>query len=205
MRILPTFQNEAARPRGAAQGRVPMVLLSVVAALVAIVVVAIPLLSEGGDPEVRTTLHYIGASQQLTTSGIKAINDSIGAERRDLKMVSDQVFALVARLSMLQEDMTLIQRNNEGLAERVKAIQTQMTQDNVSAAEQLKTLTQAARDNAGVAEQLNEQLKESHEQMAGVLAKVSEEGLRLQTPLPQPRPTHAISKRRPIAPSQAKL
>ena len=46
-----------------------------------------------------------------------------------------------------------------------------MAQDNASVAEQLKALTQMARDNASAVEQL----KESHEQMAGLLAKVSEE------------------------------
>ena len=85
-------------------------------------------------------------------------------------------------------------RNNAELAERLKAKETQMALDNASVAEQLKALTQMARDNASAVEHL----KESHEQMAGLLAKVSEESLR-------PRQTPAMPKRKPVAPSQARI
>ena len=107
-------------------------------------------------------------------------------------MLSDQFLPLAARLTTLQDDATRILRNNAELAERLKATETQMAQDNASVAEQLEALTQMARDNASAVEQL----KESHEQMAGLLAKVSEESLRPQTPLPPSRPTPP--KRKPV-------
>ena len=116
-------------------------------------------------------------------------------------MLSDQFLPLAARLTTLQDDATRILRNNAELAERLKATETQMAQDNASVAEQLKALTQMARDNASAVEQL----KERHEQMAGLLAKVSEESLRPQTPLPPPHPTPAMPKRKPVAPSQARI
>ena len=112
-----------------------------------------------------------------------------------------QFLPLAARLTTLQDDATRILRNNAELAERLKATETQMAQDNASVAEQLKALTQMARDNASAVEQL----KESHEQMTGLLAKVSEESLRPQTPLPPPHPTPAMPKRKPVAPSQARI
>src|SRR5271169_7118023 len=178
---IPTFQDEAAHLRRA-WGRFPVVLLSVVAALAVIAPVAILFWPDNIDPEGRATLQFIRAGQQQTTSGIKAINDSLAAERGDLKRLSDQFIALAARLSTLQDAMTRIVRDNAELAERLKVTQAQMAQDNASVAEQLDALTQMARDNASAAEQL----KESHEQMAGVRARVSEESLRPQTPLLQP-------------------
>ena len=195
-----------------AWGGLPAALLSVVAALAAVAAVAVFFWPNDIDPEVRATLRYVGAGQQQTTSGIKAINDSLAAEhkaindslaaeRRDLKILSDQFLALAARQSTLQDDATRILRNNAELAERLKATETQMAQDNASVAEQLEALTQMARDNASAVEQL----KESHEQMAGLLAKVSEESLRPQTPLPPPHPTPGMPKRKPVAPSQARI
>jgi len=195
---IPTF-HQADLKR--AWGGLPAALLSVVAALAAAAAVVVFFWPNDIGPGVRATLQYVGAGQQQTTSGIEAINDSLAAERRDLKMLSDQFLALAARQSTLQDDATRILRNNAELAERLKATETQMAQDNASVAEQLKALTQMARDNASAVEQL----KESHEQMAGLLAKVSEESLRPQTPLPPPHPTPGMPKRKPVAPSQARI
>jgi septal ring factor EnvC (AmiA/AmiB activator) len=208
---IPTFHHKEADLKRA-WGALPAVLLSVVAALAAVAAVAVFFWPNDIDPEVRATLRYVGAGQQQTTSAIKAINDSLAAERkaindslaaerRDLKMLSDQFLALAARQSTLQDDATRILRNNAELAERLKATQTQMAQDNASVAEQLKALTQMARDNTSAVEQL----KERHEQMAGLLAKVSEESLRPHTPLPPPHPRPAMPKRKPAAPSQARI
>ena len=58
-------------------GGLPAVLFSVVAALAAVAAVAIFFWPNDIDPEVRATLRYVGAGQQQTTSGIKAINDSL--------------------------------------------------------------------------------------------------------------------------------
>jgi hypothetical protein len=115
-------------------------------------------------------LREIWAGQQETTIAIEAINDRLAAERRDLKMPSDQVLAqtsgkktindslaaedqftvLAARLSALQNAMTRILRDNAELAERLKVTQAQMAQDNASVAEQLKALTQMMARRLGV-------------------------------------------------------
>jgi len=142
---IPTFhQGELKR----AWGGWPSALLSVVAALAAAAAVVVFFWPNDIGPGVRATLQYVGAGQQQTTSGIEAINDSLAAERRDLKMLSDQFLPLAARLTTLQVDATQILLNNAELAERLKATETQMAQDNTSVAEQLKALTQMARDNA---------------------------------------------------------
>ena len=151
------------------------------------------------DPQVTQTLQYIGASQQRTTSGIKAINESLTAEQAHLNMLSEQLSALVEHLNTVENSGTQILRDNAKLAEQLKATQAQMADDNASVAEQLKDLTQMARDNASAAERL----KESQEQMAGVIAKGSEETLG-PTPLPPPRPT-VSPKRKPVAPAQARI
>ena len=183
-----------------ARGGLPGVLLAV-ATLATIAAVGMSFWLGWPDNHNDPTLREIWAGQQETTTGIDAINNRLDAERRDLKMLSDQFLALAARQSTLQGDATRILRNNAELAERLKATETQMAQENASVAEQLKALTQMARDNASAVEQL----KESHEQMAGLLAKVSEESLRPQTPLPPPHPTPGMPKRKPVAPSQARI
>lgn len=205
MRIPTASRNEVAHTRRA-WGRFSAVLLSVVAALAVIVPATILFWPDGTDPEVRATLQFIGAGQQQTTNGITAISDSLAAERGDLKKLSDQFTALSARVSTLQEAMTRIQRDNAELAEQLKVTQTQMVQENVSVTEQLNGLTQMARSNVSAAEQL----KESHEQIASALARVSVERLRpqvhlLQPSLPLPRPAPAVPKRKPPAPSQARV
>jgi hypothetical protein len=116
--------------------RIADLALSVVAGAV-IAVVAIFFWSDTNDPQVSAALHNIGAGQN-TTSEIRAISDSLEAERRDLKMLSDQFLALASRLSAVQENTTLILRNNAELAERLKTTQTQIAQDNALVAEQLK-------------------------------------------------------------------
>ena len=151
------------------------------------------------DPQVAQTLQYLGASQQRTTSGIKAINESLTAEQTYLNMLSNQLSALVEHLNAVENSGTQILRDNAKLAEQLKATQSRMADDNASVAEQLKDLTQLARDNASAAERL----KESQEQMAGVIAKGSDETLGL-TPLPLPRPT-VSPKRKPVAPAQARI
>ena len=145
-----------------AWGGLPAALLSVVAALAAVAAVAVFFWPNDIDPEVRATLRYVGAGQQQTTSGIKAINDSLAAERRDLKMLSDQFLALAARQSTLQDDATRILRNNAELAERLKATETQMAQDNASVAEQLKALTQMMARRPGVLAMGSEERERSH-------------------------------------------
>jgi septal ring factor EnvC (AmiA/AmiB activator) len=116
--------------------RIADLALSVVAGAV-IAVVAVFFWSDTNDPQVSAALHNIGAGQN-TTSEIRAISDSLEAERRDLKMLSDQFLALASRLSAVQENTTLILRNNAELAERLKTTQTQIAQDNALVAEQLK-------------------------------------------------------------------
>jgi septal ring factor EnvC (AmiA/AmiB activator) len=182
-------------------------LLSVVASLAAIAAVATFFLSDDIGPEVRVSLQYIGASQQRTTTGIEAINASLAAEQRDLKMLSDQFVMLAARLGTRQGDAQQILRNNTELAQRLKATQAQLTENqaqlaenNASVVEQLKALTQMVRDNAGTAEEL----KASQLEMADAIAKVSENSVRLQVPLPLSRPL-ATSKRWPLAPRPAKM
>ena len=71
---IPTF-HQADLKR--AWGGLPAALLSVVAALAAVAAVAVFFWPNDIDPEVRATLRYVGAGQQQTTSGIKAINDSL--------------------------------------------------------------------------------------------------------------------------------
>jgi hypothetical protein len=104
---IPTFHQADHLKR--AWGGLPAALLSVVAALAAVAAVAIffPI-----DPEVRATLRFIGAGLQQTTSGIKAINDSLAAEQHDLKMLSDQFFALAARLNTLRRESCATMRSS---------------------------------------------------------------------------------------------
>jgi septal ring factor EnvC (AmiA/AmiB activator) len=192
-----TFRHEGAYLKRAFGG-LPAVLLSVVTAVAAIAAMAVSFWPDDIGPEVRVALRYIGAAQQRTTSGIETINDSLAAERRDLKMLSDQLAVLATRLDTLQGGSPEILRNNAELAERLKATQAQMAEGNASVAEQLKALTQMVRDNGSAAEQL----KASQEQIADAIAKVSEESVRPPIPLPMSRPV-AIPKRRPLAPSQA--
>jgi DNA repair ATPase RecN len=118
------------------------------------------------------------------TSGKKAINDSPAAE--------DQIVALAARLTTLQNAITRILHDNAEIGERLKETQAQMAQDNASVAEQLKALTQMVRDNASAAEQL----EEGRDQTTDALAKDTEESLRPPIPLPRPSLTAAIPKRR---------
>jgi hypothetical protein len=166
-----TMRDQQAR-LGRAQGGLPEMPLSVVAALAAIAAVAIFFWFGNNDPQVSATLREIWAGQQQTTIDIEAINDKLAAERRDLKMLSDQfsaqtsgkkaindgpaaedqIVALAARLTALQNAMTRILRDNAELAERLKETQAQMAQDNASVAEQLKALMQVARGNASAAE-----------------------------------------------------
>ena len=96
--------------------RIANLALSVVATL-AVILVAVFFWSHTDDPQVSAALHNIGAGQN-TTSEIRAINDSLEAERRDLKMLSYQFFARASRLRAVQEDTTLILRNNAEPAER---------------------------------------------------------------------------------------
>ena len=138
--------------------RIANLALSVIAALIVIAVVVVFFWSDTND-----------RAGQNTTSEIRAINDSLEAERRDLKMRSDQFLALASRLSALQEDTTLILRNNAELAERLKATQTQMAQDNALVAEQLKATkagTEASQlkktADAGSAE-LRKSLQQEHD------------------------------------------
>lgn len=172
-------------------------LSSVVAILAIVAAVIVFLWSINDDPQVAATLR----ASQTTTSEIKAINDGLAIQRRDLKVLFDQLSALTARLSVLQEDTTLILRDSAALAERLKATQTQMAQDNALAAEQFKALTQMVRDNASA----TAQLRESHEQVDGALARGSEESLEFRPPLPKPRPTLAIARRKLATQPQAKL
>jgi septal ring factor EnvC (AmiA/AmiB activator) len=209
---IPPLHEQQAR-LGRARGGWPEVPFSVVAALAAIAALAVFFWFGNSDPQVSATLREIWAGQQEATIGIEAINDRLAAERSDLKMLSDQfltqtsgkkainnspaaedqIVALAARLTTLQNAVTRILRDNAEIAERLKETQAQMAQDNASVAEQLKALTQMARDNASAAEQL----EGTHEHMAGVFAK-ADEGLRPQAPLPQPSGTPAIPKRRKI-------
>jgi hypothetical protein len=130
--------------------------------------------------QVSAALRDVRVGQQQTTSGTKAINDSHAAE--------DQFIELAARLSALENGMTRIRRDNVELAERLKATQAQMAQDNASVAEQLKALIH--RDNASTPP------RSLRRAMARVLAKDSEESPQPQTPLPQLNPTPAIPERR---------
>jgi septal ring factor EnvC (AmiA/AmiB activator) len=192
----------------------PEVPLSVVVATLA-VIAAVAIYWFG--TQANATLGEIWASQQVTTveieaindrldaerrdlsdqfssqtSGKNAINDSLAAERDDLKRLTDQFKELAARLTALQDAMTRIPRDNAEIAERLKETQAQMAQDNGSVAEQLNALTQMVRDNASAAEQL----EENHEQTTVALAKDTEESLRSPIPLPRPHPTAAVPKRR---------
>jgi flagellar biosynthesis component FlhA len=180
----------------------PGQVLSVVATLAVAGAAAIFFWPDNTDPQVSATLQNIRAGQQQTTSGIGATNDRPAAEKflaqtRGTKAVKDSLaaedlfMALSARLSALQDAVTRMQRDKAELAEQVRAIQKQMAQDNALVGEQLKALTQMAVGPT-------EQLEESHENAAAVLAMGSEESLRPQTPLPQPRQTPAIPKRRQI-------
>ena len=197
------FNVEQAVPKQASNG-LSMVLLSVIAALVAIADLAIFFWPDNVDPEVRAALRFIGAAQQQTTSGVEAISNSLAAEQRSLKTLSDKLFVLAAGLSRLQGDATQILQKNTELAERLDATQTQMAEDNALAAGQLKALTQMVRDSASAAEQL----KVSQDQMLGVIAKMSEDSVRAAVLLPVARPLAAAKRRTPVpspAPSQAKM
>jgi hypothetical protein len=144
------------------RGRLPAVLLSVFATLAVITPAAIFFWPDNNDPRrVRATF------RQQTTSGIEGINDRPAAEKflaqtrgtkatNDSLAAEDQLIALSARLSTLQEAMTRILRDNAGLAQQLRATQAQMAQDNASVAEQLKALTQnrsqpRADENSGAA------------------------------------------------------
>jgi septal ring factor EnvC (AmiA/AmiB activator) len=141
------------------------------------------------DPEVLKALQFIGASQPRTQSGIKAINDNIAAEHARLSMMSDQIAALVDRLKALESIAPQILRDNANLAEQLKATQNQITQENASLAEQLKDLTKLALANTTA----TVQVRESQEQMAGTIAKVSGEVSR-PAPLPvRQRPATALA------------
>jgi hypothetical protein len=181
-----------------ATGWVSGVLLSVVA-LTAIAAGAIffwPGWPDNLDPQVSATLR---AGQQQTTSGIEAINDRPAAEKflaqtrgtkapSDSIAAQDQFMALSTRLSTLKEDMTRILRDNAGLAEQLRTIQTQLAQDNVLIAERLKALTQT--------------------QMAarpGVVAMGSEEGERLVTTGPTATAPAATRSRTAHRKDQARL
>jgi hypothetical protein len=205
---IPTLREQQTR-LGRARGGLPEVPLSVVAALAAIAAAAIFFWFGNNDPQVSATLREIWAAQQQTTIEIEAINDKLAAERRDLKMLSDQILtqtsgkkpindspaaedqfaALAGRLTALQNAMTRILRDNAELAERLKETQAQMAQDNASVAEQLKALTPMARGNASAAAA---KLEETPQRMADVSAKDTEESLRFRTPGSTP----AIAKRR---------
>jgi septal ring factor EnvC (AmiA/AmiB activator) len=134
------------------------------------------------DPEVIKSLQYIGESQQRTTSGLRAINESLTTEHAHLDMLSDQLSALEERLKMLE---------NSG---------AQILRDNAKLAEQLKDLGQMALASASGAERL----KETQEPMADVIAKASEEPLR-PIPLPLPRPTVAPKHKPAALSSQARI
>ena len=144
------------------------------------------------DLEVVKTLQYFGASEQQILSGIKAIDESLIAERAQLNMLADQSAALGKRLSNLENSATC---ENPKLEEQLKTIQAQMIQENASIAEQVR---QVATANASVAQRV----KESQEDVVGVMVKPSEGTLR-PTPLPLPRPAFA-QKRKPAAPLQAR-
>jgi hypothetical protein len=129
---------------GRARGRLPAVLLSVVATLAVVAPLAIFFWPDKVDPQVNA---------QETTSGIEAINDRPAAEKflaqtRGTKAINnslaaeDQFIALSARLSTLQDAVTRILRDNAALAEQLRATQTQMAQDNALVAEQLNALMQ---------------------------------------------------------------
>ena len=139
---LATAEGKPRHKRGWVSG----VLLSVVA-LAAIAAVAIFFWFGNIDPQVSAMLRDIRAAQQQTTSAIEAINDTLAAERLDLKMLSDrlaqtrgtkatndgqaaeyQFIAREARLSALQMAMARILGDNAELAERLKVIQAQMPQ-----------------------------------------------------------------------------
>ena len=126
------------------RGRLPPVLLSVVATLAVFAPLALFFRSDNVDPQARA---------QETTSRLEAINDRAAAEKflaqtRGTKAIDnglaaqDQFIALSARLSALQEAMTRILRDNADLAEQLRATQTQMAQDNALVAEQIKALTE---------------------------------------------------------------
>lgn len=130
-------------------GKLSAAVLSAVATLVVIALVAIFFWPDNVDPQVSGTLHRAG--QQQTTTGIAAINDRAAerflAQTRGIKAINsllaeDQFLALSDRLSTLQDAMTRIRRDNADLAEQLRATQTQMAQDNALVAEQLKALTQ---------------------------------------------------------------
>jgi hypothetical protein len=140
---LPAISDEQAYI-GRARGRLPAVLLSVVATLAVVAPLAIFFWPDKADPQVNA---------QETTSGIEAINDRPAAEKfiaqtRGTKAINnslaaeDQFIALSARLSTLQDAVTRILRDNAALAEQLRATQTQMAQDNALVAEQLNALMQ---------------------------------------------------------------
>jgi hypothetical protein len=178
-----------------------MFLLSVIAALVAIADLAIFFWPDNVDPEVRAALRYVGAAQQQTTSGVEAISNSLAAEQRSLKVLSDKLFVLTTGLSKLQGDATQILQKNTELVERLDATQTQMAEDNALSAGQLKALTQMVRDNASAAEQL----KVNQDQMVGAIAKISEDTVRPAVLLPMARPLAASKRRTPAPAQQAKI
>jgi uncharacterized coiled-coil protein SlyX len=106
-------------------GGLPTILLLVIAALAAIADLAIFFWPDNIDPEIRTALRFIGSSQRQATNGVEAINDSLAAEQRDLKMLSEKFLLLTARLGTLQADATQILRKNTELTDRLNATQAQ--------------------------------------------------------------------------------
>jgi uncharacterized phage infection (PIP) family protein YhgE len=176
-----TFRHEGAALKRV-RGGLLTVVLSVFAAVAATAAVVVSFWSDDIGPEVRAALRYIGAAQQRTTSGIDAINDSLAAERSDLKILSDRLVVLASRIDRLQGSSPTTLPNVAEVTEQLKAL-TQMVRDNASAAEQLKA---------------------KQEQIANAVARVSEESVRPPVPLPLSRPV-AIPKRRPLTQSQAKI
>jgi hypothetical protein len=210
-RIMPISINRD-QQAGVVRRMLPAVLFSVIVTLAVIAGVTIFFWTDdidfaGQQPTMAINDRSAAEKILAQTGGTKAINKSLAAE--------DQVIALSARLSTLQDAMTPILHDNAALAEQLRATQTritQMAQDNAALAEQLRAaqtrITLMAQDKAVVAEQPTqmafnnasaaEKLEESHEHMAGTLAKDSEESLRPQAPLPRPIPTPAIPQRRQI-------
>jgi hypothetical protein len=183
---IPTIRHQHAH---LGRGRLPAVLLSVVATLAVITPVAIFFWPDNIDPRVRATFR---PGQQQTTSGIEAINDRL-AQTRGTKAINnslaadDQFIELSARLSTLQEAMTRILRDNAGLAQQLKATQAQMAQDNASVAEQLSSLAQnrsqpRADENSGAAGRSSElaTVRRDLDTMAAPLSKMSDEAAQLR-------------------------
>jgi hypothetical protein len=189
---VPTIRHQQAR---LGRGRLPAVLLSVLATLTVITPVAILFWPDNNDPRVGATLR---ASQQQTTSGTEAINVRPAAAEKflaqprtkaanDSLAAEDQIMALSARLSMLQQAMTRILRENAELAGQLKATQAQMAQDNASVAEQLKALAQnrsqpRADENSGAAGRSSElaTVDRDFDTTAALLSKTSDEAAQLR-------------------------